>query len=456
MVELPKGWVKTRLADVVNYKKGKKPKFLTDIYSSELVDYLDIEGFINQNIRQYADKESSKLAKKNDVLVVWDGARSGLAGLAKEGAIGSTLVCLSPVKIEQKYLLWFIQTKYKYINDNHKGSGIPHVDPEIFWNLQIPLPPLNEQCRIVAKLEQLLAKVESCKQRLEKIPVILKRFRQSVLAAACSGRLTEDWREQNPDIEPALELFSKNIKDELSDFPETWYLVLVGDVIKGLKYGTSQKCSYKVNGVPVLRIPNINEGLVEISDLKYAELNEREYNQLKLEPGDILLIRSNGSVSLVGKTAIVRDTEKGFAYAGYLIRLRPNTSLILSNYLNLALSSYEVRLQIEIPARSTSGVNNINSEEVKNLKIPIPSLAEQQEIVRRVEALFKKADTIEQRYQKAKTYIDQLTQSILAKAFRGELVPQDHNEESAEVLLDRIRSEKAKTDKISKLTKNRM
>src|SRR5439155_10814629 len=130
--------------------------------------------------------------------------------------------------------------------------------------------------------------------------------------------------------------------------------------------------------------------------------------QLKLNPGDILLIRSNGSVSLVGKSALISEPEKGFAYAGYLIRIRPNKSRVLPEYLNLVLSSHYVRLQIEIPARSTSGVHNINSEEVRKLRISLAPLAEQKEIVHRVNALFGFAAEIEARYRKANAQVSSL------------------------------------------------
>jgi type I restriction enzyme S subunit len=450
---LPQGWTIAKLIDIVTHQKGKKPKILSDVPTFNFVPYLDIEAFINNNIRQYADPESSKISTENDVLIVWDGARSGLTGLGKEGAIGSTIVALTPLQIEQKYLLGFLQTKYDYINGNHRGSGIPHVDPDILWNIDIPIAPLNEQKRIVAKLEKLLTKVNESCDRLSRIPTILKRFRQSVLASACSGRLTADWRQSHPDIEPAEELLKKDQKDELSELPENWYFVLIGDVINNLKYGTSKKCDYENKGIPVLRIPNIAQGIIDHSELKYAELSETEYETLKLKQGDILIIRSNGSVSLVGKSAIISKSEEGFAYAGYLIRLRPNVSLIDPSYLNYYLSSYEIRVQIELPARSTSGVNNINSTEVKNLEIAVPPLEEQKEIVKRVKALFRKCDLIEQRYLNAKAYTDKLTQSILAKAFRGELVPQDSNDEPAEVLLERIREEKTLIEKSSKSKK---
>ena len=181
--------------------------------------------------------------------------------------------------------------------------------------------------------------------------------------------------------------------------------------------------------------------------MKYAELSDKELDKLRLTPGDILMIRSNGSVSLVGRTAIIDEAERGFAYAGYLIRLRPNRTLVYPKYLNQWFSSYEIRLQIEIPLRSTSGVNNINSCETKKLHIPLAPLEEQKEIVRRIESLFKLADNIEQQYQQAEAQLETLNQSILAKAFRGELVPQDPDDEPASALLERIKDERDRANK---------
>ena len=158
-----------------------------------------------------------------------------------------------------------------------------------------------------------------------------------------------------------------------------------------------------------------------MSDLKYTDLNRKEYESMMLEIGDILLIRSNGSVSLVGRTALVTDKEKGMAYAGYLIRLRVNQEIIIPEFLQYQFKSYAMRLQIELPARSTSGVNNINSEEVGNLQISLPSLDEQEEIINRIKSSFVFVEENEKRFIEAKNYTNKLEQSILAKAFRGEL-----------------------------------
>jgi type I restriction enzyme S subunit len=329
--------------------------------------------------------------------------------------------------------------------ENFTGTaGQARVPTSFIEELELPLAPLPEQRRIVAKLETLLGKVDASQQRLAKIPVLLKRFRQSVLAAACSGRLTADWRESNsaPSAPLREEKNSRRGAESAEDLPDGWRNAEVGEVIENLKYGTAQKCSYEKQGVPVLRIPNIADGTISHSDLKYAELPEKEFQQLRLIPGDILLIRSNGSVSVVGKCALARKADRNFAYAGYLIRLRPDTEYVSPEFLNLTLGNYDVRKQIEIPARSTSGVNNINTEEIRALQFSLPPLPEQQEIVRRVEGLFALADQLEERLAKARGKVDALTPSLLARAFAGLLVPQDPTDEPAEGLLERIRISK--------------
>jgi len=439
--DLPEGWESTSLKTVATLRKGKKPYKVDKTTWPGAVPYIDIEAFEKGNIRRYADQKSSALVNEGDIIVVWDGARCGHVGKTPErGALGSTLGTIQPILIHPDYILRFLQLSYESINTNPRGIGIPHVEPELFWNLEIPLAPLAEQKRIVTKVEKLLKRVNTTKERLAKVSMILKRFRQAVLAAACSGRLTADWREANPS--------STNYTEE--ELPLGWQTASVGEVIESLKYGTSQKCSYEKLGVPVLRIPNIEQGVVTHSDLKYAELQEREFQQLRLQSGDILMIRSNGSVSLVGKSALIREIDKGFAYAGYLIRLRPDFSKIIPDFLNLVIGSHDVRIQIEVPARSTSGVHNINSKEVRSLQFFLPPLDEQQEIMRRVEAMFKLADAVEKRVASATTRAEKLTQAILAKAFRGELVPTEaelarregRSYESASELLARNKSDK--------------
>ncbi|MDI9094698.1 restriction endonuclease subunit S [Providencia hangzhouensis] len=289
--------------------------------------------------------------------------------------------------------------------------------------IPVPLPPLAEQKSIVDKLNTLLTKVEQTKTRLERISELLNTFRQSVLSAAVSGKLVS------------------------VDNPIT---VTVGEIATDIRYGTSKKCDYNGGQTPVIRIPNISDRKLNTSDLKYADFTEKELKTLALKAGDILVIRSNGSLDLVAKPALVEQKYEGFLYAGYLIRIRCNENKILPSFLLNIMSSRVVRDVIEIGSRSTSGVNNINSKELAALKFILPSIEEQTEIVQYVEKLFDFADSIEQKTNVALNRVNNLTQSILAKAFRGELTADWRaanpdlisGENSAESLLEKIKAER--------------
>ncbi|HEY4787797.1 MAG TPA: restriction endonuclease subunit S, partial [Bacteroidales bacterium] len=196
----------------------------------------------------------------------------------------------------------------------------------------------------------------------------------------------------------------------------------LGEITEKPQYGTSKKCDYGVKGIAVLRIPNIANGFVDCTDLKYAKFEKEEIENYQLKEGDILTIRSNGSVDLVGKCALISKRDEKFLFAGYLIKLRPKQNQILPKFLINVLSSCYLRNQIESKAKSTSGVNNINSEELKGLIIPLCSLKEQQIIISKLENKLticdKLQETINQNLQLAET----LRQSILKKAFEGKLV----------------------------------
>jgi type I restriction enzyme S subunit len=192
-----------------------------------------------------------------------------------------------------------------------------------------------------------------------------------------------------------------------------------------IKYGTSKRCDYQDDGTPVLRIPNVSSGVINLTDLKSTDLDTNEAESLRLILGDLLMIRSNGSVQLVGMTVPVTSGAVGMAYAGYLMRLRVDPLLLDAAYLGVALASPLLRRQIEMPARSTSGVHNINTDEVRNLVLPLPPVQEQREIVRCVDAYLELAASIVDKVQAASKQIDRSLQAALDKAFRGDLLPYD-------------------------------
>ena len=183
--------------------------------------------------------------------------------------------------------------------------------------------------------------------------------------------------------------------DKPFNIPKTWLWISLGDIAFGFRYGTSVKCSYEPTGEPVLRIPNVDHGRINIEHLKFGALSVREAEDLRLQLGDILMVRSNGSLNLVGRPALVESHAVGFCYAGYLVRVRASTIHLDSRYLLLALNTTHVRDQIEIPIRTTVGLKNINARELSNLTIPLPPLAEQHRIVSKVDELMAVCDRLE-------------------------------------------------------------
>lgn len=419
--ELPEGWALVSLSHVVEFRKGKKPNELRNEPSDGFVPYLDIQAIQEQNIRQYADAASSRLSQQSDVLVVWDGARSGLAGMAVAGAIGSTIMALTSKELDSAFLLHFIVSQYDTINSNTRGTGIPHVDPELFWNLGIPVPPLAEQRRIVSKLEEVLEKVQQSQQRLARIPALLKRFRQSVLAAACSGKLTASWRAQRSN---AIKDAASGVDDSnqfYEELPKTWTQTSLRPLIKLVTSGSRGWAAYYSNtGSLFIRAQNINSDVLRLDDVAFVALpNKAEGLRTRVQKYDLLITITGANVT---KAALV-ETDIGDAYVSQHVALLRLVDESLSKFVYLwIVSSGHGRKQL-LESAYGQGKPGLNLDNIRDLAIAIPPLLEQQEIVRLVEQLFAFADQIEGRFKKAQSQVDQLTQSVLAKAFRGNLVP---------------------------------
>lgn len=323
--------------------------------------------------------------------------------------------------INKKYFgHFFLSQAYRTsVSELARGVNINNLKRDHFGEINFPVAPLNEQRRIADKLDTVLTRVDALNDRLARITPLLKRFRQSVLAAATSGRLTEDWRAE-------------------MQLTAAWPLVSLGEVAKDFSYGSAAKSS-KVGDVPVLRMGNIQNGSLDWEDLVYTS-DEVEINKYRLCIGDVLFNRTN-SPDLVGKTAVFKG-EREAVYAGYLIRVKCSEKLN-SDFLNYCLGSPAGRDYCWKVKSDGVSQSNINAKKLAAFEFELPSMAEQTEIVRRVEILFAYADRLEARLQTARNAADRLTPALLAKAFRGELVPQDPNDEPATELLRRLREARA-------------
>lgn len=432
MSSLPTNWVVAPLGELLTEvlgggtpDKSKAENFRGDIPFMTVKDMHS--RFIDDtqdHISQEALASSSSRVIPADTLVI--ASRMSLGKIARPTravAINQDLKALFLQKgVSKPYIEYAWRANAARIQAMGTGTTVKGIRLEDIRGLELPVAPAAEQTRIADQLDTLLARIQACQDRLESIPALLKRFRQAVLNSAVSGTLI--------DVENGIGAAA-------------WERTTVGAIASDVRYGTSKKCTYASTGLGVLRIPNIAQhGRIDLTDLKRANFDAKEVDKLALREGDLLVIRSNGSVDLVGACSVVTAAEAGLLFAGYLMRLRLDQTRALPAYVRICLSTSRQRELIERTAKSTSGVNNLNAEELRSLPLSLPTLGEQIAIVKRVEALLGLAAQIERRHAAATSSALRLTPLVLAKAFRGELVPQDPIDEPASALLARIATQR--------------
>ena len=297
--------------------------------------------------------------------------------------------------IYPKYLFYYTQYLIYRIEDKGYARHYQYIEKE-----DVLLPPLPEQERIVSRIEELFSELDNAVETLNATKSQLRLYKQAVLKDAFDGNLTNSGA---PEIK------------ELASF------------IEQPRYGTSKKCNYQDDitaYTEVYRIPNIDAstGTLDKSDLKYAQFDEDEIEKLSLKYGDILIIRSNGSPSIVGTAAMVREQDITGLFAGYLIRIRISDHERLSpKYLLRYLSSYDARRYIENVSKSTSGVNNVNAQEIKKIKVPYFEKEIQDQIIYAIESRLSAYVNIEKTVHQALQQASAMRQSILKQAFEGGL-----------------------------------
>ena len=345
-----------------------------------------------------------------------------------DSAINQDLKALVlPAEVHRDYLVYWYRSVARQIEQMGTGTTVKGIRLGALKGLNFVLPPLAEQKVIADKLDTLLAQVENTKARLERIPQILKRFRQSVLAAAVNGRLTEEWRS--------------------GDNPEQTFKKLgqAGIEVKTGPFGSAlHKSDYVNGGIPVINPMHISNGTIKPSEA--MTISHEKYTSLEawhLRKGDVVV----GRRGEMGRASVVESDESQLCGTGSMI-LRVGEDA-LPKYLEIILRS-PTAVSYFNSASVGSTMVNLNQKVIKNLEVYFPSLSEQTEIVRRVDQLFAHADRIEQQVNNAQARVSNLTQSILAKAFRGELTEQWRKdnpelisgENSAEALLERVKAER--------------
>ena len=429
-VELPKGWAKTTLEDIardVTYgytaksnrtSGGAKMLRITDIQDNR-VDWSQVPFCAIS-----ATDKVKYLLKKWDLVFARTGATVGKSFLIQDNVTDAVFASyLIRVRCIDNgmtsYLRYFFNSPayWNQITDFSAGIGQPNVNGSKLKGLVIPLAPLAEQKRIADKLEAVLGRVDACRARLNRVPAFLKRFRQSVLAGATSGGLTAEWRMTN------------GVNDEWEE-TQIQHVANVGTGSTPLRSNTA---FFAPKGTPWVTSAATSKKLVTKSEEFVTDAAIKAHRLKKYPVGTLLVAmydegKTRGQVTELGIEATINQ-----ACAAIVV----DESIITKRFVKFSLEANYLEMR-----ELAEGGNqpNLNLSKIKEFPIGLPTLPEQQEIVRRVEDLYAFADRIEVRLAIAQKTVERLTPATLAKAFRGELVPQDPNDEPASALLERLKS----------------
>ncbi|OCW57063.1 restriction endonuclease subunit S [Hoeflea olei] len=427
MSGLPRGWFEDEASTICELvQSGGTPK--EGFIDKPGVPFLKVYNIVDQKIDfEYrpqfidADIHRSSMAKSQalpgDVLMNIVGPPLGKVAVIPcsfpTWNVNQALTIFRPSEaLTSEWLYYFLcggDSVKSVINETRGSAGQVNISLSQCRAFKLPLPPLAEQKRIVAKLEALNAKSARARTELARIETLVSRYKQAVLSKAFSGELTR----------------SK---------------VRFGEFINSAENGLSKREGDDGEWTNVLRLTDLKQGQFAPEEPRQIKLTNKEIEKYRLSEGELVVIRVNGSANLVGRTFCFKAGDV-WAFCDHFIRISLKPTLD-PDFAVLFLNCPPIRSIIERKFVSTSGQKTISQKSLENLPAPETSLEEQHEIVRRIESAFAKIDRLAQEAKRALKLVGRLDEAILAKAFRGELVPQDENDEPAERLLARIRAER--------------
>ena len=482
--KLPDSWVWTRLGEVINIYRGLSYTKNDEVENGYLVlrgNNLTDNGLaFLENI--YVDEKVAKKGieiRKDDVVLVSSTGSSKVIGRAcvvekdyEKTTIGAFLLLCRPKEIiVKKWIHYIFKTlRYRlYISEQAKGTNIKNIKNEYLENFYIPLPPLNEQKRIVEKIDFLFDKTKKAKEIIEEIKVDIENRKISILDRAFKGVLTSKWRNENKvsDVKELLKSINdekikkweedclqaekngrkkpkKPIIREIEDMivpvdeqpyklPDSWVWVKLDNLCSKITDGTHKTPKYTDSGVPFISVKDIYDNQVSFNNTKFISQEEHNelYKRCNPEYDDILLTKSG----TIGRTAVIK-TKTEFSLFVSVALLKNYKNVIDSNYLSLNIQDFFNKINISQTIKG-GVIKNYHISDMKEQLIPLPPLEEQQEIVRILDEVLENENKVKELLE-LEERIDVLEKSILNKAFKGELGTQNSNDEPAIELLKEI------------------
>ena len=442
--ELPNGWVWTTVGRIGLITNGKTPKGINDLDSEGKIPFYKVNDMNKLGNEKFM--RTAEIALDNDEVkrLRIHVRRQGTVIFPKAGGAIATnkkriLSCPSAYDLNIMGVLpYIVPTDFFYqwlssidLATLSYGSNVPQINHKDIDQLPFPLPPLPEQHRVVAKIEELFTKLDAGIDALHKVQAQLKRYRQSVLKAAFEGKLTETWRAEHRDgIEPASPI--------VSNLSAGWRWVTVDEIAQRIHYGYTESATEDAIGPKFLRITDIQDNSVNWDSVPYCRIDEVKQEQYLLKENDLVFARTGATV---GKSFLIQGSIPDAVFASYLIRIVLEEE-IYAKYVYAFFQSQSYWIQIH-QGKLGSGQPNVNAKILSQITLPLPSFSEQKAIVSEIERRLSVAGEVEKTVAAELKRAEQLRQSILKQTFSGKLVPQDPNDEPASVLLERIRAEKS-------------
>ena len=377
-------WPTLTLENIVKISKGKKHNLVKSVTNNR---YIQIDDLRNDNLIKYTDDDKGTFVEPSDVIIAWDGANAGTIGYGLEGLIGSTLARLKVIipHIDTNYLGRFLQSKFKEIRNNCTGATIPHVSKVHLNSLLVPVPPLPIQKQIVAVLE----KADNLRQQSQQMEQELNSLAQSVF----------------------LDMFGDYRKDAMSLKSS---LGEVADVRSGVTKGQKLE-GHKLTTVPYMRVANVQDGYLDLSEIKDITVKAKDFEKYQLKAGDVLMTEG-GDFDKLGRGAIWSGQIANCIHQNHVFRVRLCDRYI-SEFFAYYLQTPFVKQYFLKCAKKTTNLASINITQLKGLPIPDESIGKQQSFLRIIDELKALKEANFEQQEQANAHFN----SLMQRAFKGEL-----------------------------------
>ncbi|ENU81001.1 hypothetical protein F975_00859 [Acinetobacter sp. ANC 3789] len=500
---LPKSWAISTLGEISlpsQYGFTAKAQHSGNIHYVRTTDITS--GSIDWNNVPFCDVSSEELEKfklyDGDILI----SRAGSVGYSilvqnpKSSVFASYLIRFRPL-INSKYFSYYLNTPqyWDLVKQKSAGIAVQNLNASKLSNFTIPIAPINEQEKIVCKVDELFSELDNGIEELETAQKKLELYRQSLLKSAVEGELSKEWREsQNEVLETGEQLLARILKErrerweqeKLKEFaekgknppknwqnkypepiqpydsinlpklPKSWTWASLDQLAYPIRNGMSPKPNTEQKGYPILRINAVRAMKVYLDECRHLDLPFEDVKNFIIKNNDILITRYNGSIDLLGVFGVVRDIDEPMLHPDKLIRAQPILGEILSNWIELAANIGHSRAYVKSRAKTTSGQTGVSGEDIKQTPIALPPLTEQLYLTNLVslelENMSNQFDSLEITLKQASNQ----KLNILKDAFAGKLVPQDPSDEPAQVLLARIQQQREAEALVKKATSKKL